>query len=165
MFEFLTALEIDVRERTAAGEAYVPASHPEFADHFPGAPLLPGTWTLELMQQVAQPLVEAVNLQMGKNVRVSLAGVEIAKIERPVPLPAHLVIKARVSSLDSGAATVHVEALEGRARCGVAELAMRLGANQDAGEVRRAPLALAAVERALAIAADRVLPRELEGGT
>jgi len=150
MFEFLTGLEIDVRERTAAGEAYVPAGHPEFADHFPGAPLLPGTWTLELMQQIAHPLIEAVTLQTGRNVRVSLAAVEIAKIERPVPLPAQLIIKARVSSLDPGTATVHVEALQGRARCGVAELTMRLGAYAGSGEVGRGPLALAAVERALA---------------
>ena len=162
MFEFLTGLEIDLHRRTAAGEAHVPAGHAAFADHFPGALLLPGTWTLELMQQVAEPLVEAVTLEAGRNVPISLAAIGVAKSEQPVPLPAHLVIRARLKSLDPVAASVDVDAFEGRRRCAVATLALRLGAPENVDRISRAPLAVAAVERAVASGAYRLSPRQWE---
>jgi 3-hydroxymyristoyl/3-hydroxydecanoyl-(acyl carrier protein) dehydratase len=153
MFEFLTAITIDPHQRTAVGTARLPAGHPQFADHFPGVPLLPGTWTIELMKQVAEPLLEAVALQGLRRVRAALRAVEVAKMERPVPLPAEILLKIWVTSLGLASATAYAEAIHGRGRCGVAEVSFNL--EEVVAAVPQRPLvARVAIETALASTKD-----------
>ena len=51
-------MDIDVDYGRAAAEAFIPADHPLFADHFPGSPLLPGSLMIELAAQVSGPVAE-----------------------------------------------------------------------------------------------------------
>ena len=60
MFELLRTLSIDAGAGRATGEAFIPAGHPLFADHFPAHAILPGTLAMELAAQVAGPLAEEV---------------------------------------------------------------------------------------------------------
>lgn len=90
MFEHIRTLRIDGDR--ADGTAEVPLDHPMLADHFPGRPLLPGTWLCELAAQVAGPLAETLE----PNRWAVLAMIQSAKLLAPVDLPASLAIEATV---------------------------------------------------------------------
>jgi 3-hydroxymyristoyl/3-hydroxydecanoyl-(acyl carrier protein) dehydratase len=111
MFELLCSLSIDAVAGRATGEAFIPADHPLFADHFPAHATLPGTLAMELAAQVAGPLAEEVTPQ-----RYAVLGmIRHAKFLRPVPLPARLKIEAEVRRSDPSQVTVAVAARVGEA--------------------------------------------------
>jgi 3-hydroxymyristoyl/3-hydroxydecanoyl-(acyl carrier protein) dehydratase len=97
MFELMQSVSIDAGNGRASGEAFVPANHPLFADHFPGNPLLPGSLILELAAQVAGPLAEEfAKTQLGLERWALLGMVRDARFLRPVFLPSSLEITAVV---------------------------------------------------------------------
>jgi 3-hydroxyacyl-[acyl-carrier-protein] dehydratase len=90
MFEHIRTILIEGDR--ADGTAEVPLEHPMLADHFPGRPLLPGTWLIELAAQIAGPLAET----MEENRWAVLAMVQSLKFLAPVDLPASLDIEATI---------------------------------------------------------------------
>ena len=90
MFEHIRTIRIEGDR--ADGTAEVPLEHPMLADHFPGRPLLPGTWLIELAAQVAGPLVETLE----EHRWAVLAQVQSAQLLAPVDLPAYLNIEATI---------------------------------------------------------------------
>ena len=97
MFELMRTIRIDVEKGHASGEAFVPADHPLFADHFPDRPLLPGSLVLELAAQVSGLLVEEfAKTQMGVERWAILGMVRDARFLHPVFLPATLDISAEI---------------------------------------------------------------------
>lgn len=135
---------IDVDAGRARGRAQVPSDHPVLLDHFPGAPLLPGSLGIELAAQLAGPLAEEA-AAAGSDARWALlAMVRDAKLLRPVPLPASLDIEAELTRLDTSSAGVRaVVSCAGHASIR-AELVMALVAvderHDEAVEARRARL-------------------------
>ena len=114
MFELLGSLSVDADAGRATGEAFVPAGHPLFADHFPAHATLPGTLAMELAAQVAGPLSEEVTLLRHGLQRYAVLGmIRDAKFLRPVPLPARLAIEAEVRRSDPSQVTVAVVARVG----------------------------------------------------
>jgi 3-hydroxyacyl-[acyl-carrier-protein] dehydratase len=97
MFELIRKIRIDAEEGRAAGEAFVPAEHPLFADHFPDKPLLPGSLILELAAQVSGLLAEEHAKTQLRIERWAILGmVRDARFLRPVFLPATLDIIAEI---------------------------------------------------------------------
>lgn len=112
MFELLSSLSVDAAAGRATGEAFIPAGHPLFADHFPAHATLPGTLAMELAAQVAGPLAEEVTpLRHGGRERYAVLGmIRHAKFLRAVPLPARLALEAEVRRSDPSQVTVAVAA-------------------------------------------------------
>lgn len=109
MFELLHSLTVNAAAGRATGDAYVPADHPLFADHFPAHATLPGTLALELAAQVAGPLAEEVApLRHGVERYAVLGMIRNAKFLHPAPLPARLEIEAEVRRSDPSQVTVAV---------------------------------------------------------
>lgn len=108
MFELMRSIRIDAEGGRAAGEAFVPADHPLFADHFPDKPLLPGSIVLELAAQVSGLLVEEyAKTQTGIDRWAILGMVRDARFLRPVFLPATLeitaeIIRSQTSNINTG---------------------------------------------------------------
>jgi len=97
MFELMRSIRIDAEKGQASGEAFVPADHPLFADHFPDKPLLPGSFILELAAQVSGLLAEEfAKTQMGVERWAILGMVRDARFLHPVFLPATLDISAEI---------------------------------------------------------------------
>lgn len=117
MFELLRSLSVDAAAGRATGEAFIPAGHPLFADHFPVHATLPGTLAMELAAQVAGPLAEEITpLRHGRpgGERYAVLGmIRNAKFLRPVSLPARLAIEAVVRRSDLSQVTVAVTARVG----------------------------------------------------
>jgi 3-hydroxymyristoyl/3-hydroxydecanoyl-(acyl carrier protein) dehydratase len=114
MFELIQSITIDAAAGSSSGQALVPADHPLFVDHFPGAPLLPGSLLIELAAQIAGPLAEQVTKLRLHVDRWSLLGmVRSVKFLRPVPLPATIVFNAEVRRFESSSITLVVDAHEG----------------------------------------------------
>ena len=87
MFELIRSIRLDGDRAT--GTAHVDAGHPMLLDHFPGRPILPGTWLVELAAQIAGPLAEAVaSARHGVDRCALLAMIDHAKLLAPVDLPA-----------------------------------------------------------------------------
>lgn len=97
MFELIQSIRI--ADEIATGVAEIAADHPGLLDHFPGHPVLPATWLVELAAQIAGPLAETVAHARaptsGERWAV-LAMIRDAKILVPVPLPARLELEARI---------------------------------------------------------------------
>ena len=131
MFELVGSLAVDAAAGTAEGRATVPADHPAFPcliDHFPGAPVLPGSLQLELCAQVAGPLAEEVTALRHSLERWAFLGLvrNAAFLER-VDLPASLRVSARVRRAEPSSVAVTVSlAREGGAQLCRAELVMTL---------------------------------------
>jgi 3-hydroxyacyl-[acyl-carrier-protein] dehydratase len=107
MFELIRSLQLDGDRAT--GIAEIAADHPGLADHFPGRPVLPGTWLVELAAQIAGPLAED-----GAPGRwAMLAIVRDAKLLAPVELPATVHLEAALVRRDSSLAVVQVVARRG----------------------------------------------------
>jgi 3-hydroxyacyl-[acyl-carrier-protein] dehydratase len=71
------------------------------ADHFPGIPILPGAFFIELAAQVAGPLCEDVTRLRSGHERGALLGmVRRAVFLRPCVLPATIQLRARVGRCD-----------------------------------------------------------------
>jgi 3-hydroxyacyl-[acyl-carrier-protein] dehydratase len=127
MFELIQSISIDAAAGVGSGKAMVPADHPLFADHFPGAPLLPGSLLIELAAQVAGPLAEQVSKLRFDVDRWSLLGmIRNAKFLRPVPLPATLVLNAEVRRFELSSISLAVNAHEGGQLVMRAELVMMM---------------------------------------
>ena len=93
MFELIRSIRIEADHAT--GIAEVRADDPALLDHFPGRPILPGTWLVELAAQIAGPLAEAAIPDRW----AVLAMIQHAKLLAPVELPATLRIEAAIQSL------------------------------------------------------------------
>ena len=94
----MRSIDIDVEKGGASAEAFIPADHPLFADHFPGAPLLPGSLMLELAAQLSGPLAEEfAKTKLGIERWAILGMVRDARFLRPVFLPATLKLSAEIS--------------------------------------------------------------------
>ena len=127
MFELLCSLSVAADAGRAAGEAFVPAGHPLFADHFPAHATLPGTLAMELAAQVAGPLAEEVTaLRHGLQRYAVLGMIRDAKFLRPVPLPARLAIEAEVRRSDPSQVTIAVVARSGEVQVLRGELLMAM---------------------------------------
>jgi len=127
MFELMRSIRIDAENGRASGEAFVPADHPLFADHFPGKSLLPGSLVLELAAQVAGPLAEEFPKTQSELERWAILGmVRDARFLQPVFLPATLEISAVISrSQTSSVNTVVTVTIDGE-RVMQAELVMMM---------------------------------------
>jgi 3-hydroxyacyl-[acyl-carrier-protein] dehydratase len=109
VFELMRSILIDVERRRASAEAFVPADHPLFADHFPGSPLLPGSLMLELAAQVSGPLAEEfAKTQLGIERWAILGMVRDARFLHPVFLPASLELSAEISRAESSSININV---------------------------------------------------------
>jgi len=127
MFELMQSISIDVENGRASGEAFVPANHPLFADHFPSNPLLPGSLILELAAQVAGPLAEELaKTQLGIERWAILGMVRDARFLRPVFLPASLEITVVVSRSQSSNVSTNVTVAVNGERVMQAELVMMM---------------------------------------
>ena len=111
MFELIQSISIDAATGESSGKALVPADHSLFADHFPGAPLLPGSLLVELAAQIAGPLAEQVTKSRLDAERWAVLGmIRNAKFLRPVPLPASVALNAELRRFDTSSVALQVEA-------------------------------------------------------
>lgn len=117
LFEFIQSLSIDVEEKKSRGEAYISDDIPLFQDHFPGAPILPGTFLVELAAQVAGLLAEEVSKnQFGMEKWAVLGMIRQAKLLEPVHLPASLMIISDLKRLELSNALLTVEVNQNNAK-------------------------------------------------
>ena len=111
MFELMRSISTDVEAGRASGTASVAADCPAFADHFPGAPLLPGSLLIELAAQVAGPLAEeTISARLGLERWAVLGMIRDAKFLRHTRLPAELHITAEVRRAEASQVVVRAAA-------------------------------------------------------
>ena len=127
MFELMRSICIDVEKRRASAEAFVPAEHPLFADHFPGSPLLPGSLMLELAAQLSGPLAEEfAKVQLGIERWAILGMVRDARFLHPVLLPATLALTAEISRAETSSINTNVTVAVNSERVMQAQLVMMM---------------------------------------
>lgn len=111
MFELIKSITIDAVGGVASGMAWLPAEHPLFADHFPLAPLAPGSLLIELSAQIAGPLAEEISKNQTNVERWAFLGmIREAKFLSPVPLPARITFFAEAVRIASSNIAVSVRA-------------------------------------------------------
>jgi 3-hydroxymyristoyl/3-hydroxydecanoyl-(acyl carrier protein) dehydratase len=109
MFQLIQSMRIDVETGRASAEAYVSARPRLFKDHFPGAPVMPGSLMIELAAQVSGPLAEEfAKTRMGNQRWAILGMVRNARFLIPVFLPATLVLSAEISRSESSTVSTNV---------------------------------------------------------
>ncbi len=102
MFEMMRSIITDTERGLARGTASIAADCPVLADHFPGAPLLPGSLLIELAAQVAGPLAEeTICARLGLERWAVLGMVRDAKFLRHTSLPAEILLTAEVRRVDA----------------------------------------------------------------
>jgi 3-hydroxymyristoyl/3-hydroxydecanoyl-(acyl carrier protein) dehydratase len=125
MFELVRSARFDGMH--GQGAAHVPADLAFLADHFPGAPTLPGSLALELAAQIAGPLAEqAVQAQLGLERCAFLAMVKSARFTSPVALPADLDIAAELRRVEPSSVIAAVTITVGGVETSRAELVMAM---------------------------------------
>lgn len=140
MFELMRRLTLDAAAGVATGEAAIPAGHPLLVDHFPGAPILPGSWLIELAAQVAGPLAEEMIKDRHGFERWAMLGmIREAKFLRPSPVPVTLYLAAEALRVEPSNVTVRVAVRNETEAVMRAELIMTmLQASTDWAEAIRA---------------------------
>ncbi|HEY8186727.1 MAG TPA: hypothetical protein VIF64_11685 [Pyrinomonadaceae bacterium] len=127
MFELIQSISIDAAAGLAKGSASIPADHPLLADHFPDAPLLPGSLLIEIAAQIAGPLAEQVlKLRLDVELWSILGMIRNAKFLRPVPVPATIALSAEVRRFELSSVALAVQAHEGEQPVMRAELVMMM---------------------------------------
>jgi len=127
VFELIRSLYIDVEKRRASAEAFVPVEHPLFADHFPGAPLMPGSLMLELAAQLSGPLSEEfAKTQLGIERWAILGMVRDARFLHPVLLPATFALTAEIARAESSSINTNVTVAVNSERVMQAQLVMMM---------------------------------------
>jgi 3-hydroxymyristoyl/3-hydroxydecanoyl-(acyl carrier protein) dehydratase len=127
MFELMRSIRIDVENRRASAEAFVPTDHPLFADHFPVSRVLPGSLLLELAAQMSGPLAEEfARSQLGTERWAILGMVRDARFLHPVRLPATLALNAEISRSQPSTINTTVTAAVNGERVMQAELVMMM---------------------------------------
>jgi 3-hydroxymyristoyl/3-hydroxydecanoyl-(acyl carrier protein) dehydratase len=127
VFELVQSLVIDLEKRRASAEAFVPAGHPLFADHFPGSPLLPGSLMLELAAQLSGPLAEEfLSVVLGTERWAILGMVRDARFLHPVFLPAALNLTAEISRSEFSSISTNVTVVVNGERVMQAQLVMMM---------------------------------------
>lgn len=112
MFELIRSIRIDGERAT--GTAHIDADHPMLLDHFPGRPILPGSWLVELAAQIAGPLAEdATRARHALDRCALLAMIEHAKLLAPVELPATVRFEATIARSDPSSVIVRATAHHG----------------------------------------------------
>jgi 3-hydroxymyristoyl/3-hydroxydecanoyl-(acyl carrier protein) dehydratase len=125
MFELVQSARF--RELVAEGRAHVGADWPPLADHFVGAPVLPGSMQIELCAQIAGPLAErAVKAQHGLERWAFLGMVRNAVFQRPVALPATIDLRAELTRVETANVSARVEARVGEEQVCRAEIVMMM---------------------------------------
>ena len=129
MFELIEAMRIEGAH--AEARAWVPAGLPQLEDHFPGAPLVPGTLLIELMAQTAGPLLE----ETGDAPRWAVLGlVRSGSFTAPTPLPAAIELRAEVVRREASSGVARAQArVDGEVRAR-AELVFSLQPRDPAWE-------------------------------
>lgn len=123
----MRSIRIDVENGRASAEAFVPADHPLFADHFPVSRVLPGSLILELAAQVSGPLAEEfAKARLGIERWAILGMVRDARFLRPVYLPVMLALNAEVSRSQPSTINTSVTAAVDGERVMQAELVMMM---------------------------------------
>jgi 3-hydroxymyristoyl/3-hydroxydecanoyl-(acyl carrier protein) dehydratase len=127
MFELIESISIDATAGSAGGTAQLTANHPLFADHFPAAPILPGSLLIELAAQIAGPLAEEVVKRRLNIERWALLGmIRDAKFLHPVPLPATIRVSAEVRRFETSNVAISVSGFVGEEVVMTAELVMMM---------------------------------------
>jgi len=126
----MRSIRIDVEKRRALAEAFVPADHPLFADHFPVSRVLPGSLIIELAAQVSGPLAEEfARAQLGSERWAILGMVRDARFLSPVYLPATVALGAKISRSQPSTINTSVTASVNGERVMQAELVMMMVEN------------------------------------
>ncbi len=117
MFEFIHSVSIDAEKRKSSGEAYISDDILLFQDHFPGTPVLPGTFLIELAAQVAGLLAEEASKNQFSVEKLAFLGmVRQVKLLEPVYLPAALMIISDLKRLERSNALLKIEVNQNNAK-------------------------------------------------
>src|SRR5437016_1895213 len=113
MFELIQSISINAEAGNAIGKASVVADHPSLADHFPGVPILPGSFLIELACQIAGPLSEAVvSFRHGLDRWAVPVMIRNIKLPHASALPSQLLISVEVLRHETSSVLLNVSVAE-----------------------------------------------------